>query len=360
MMHIPTMRYLLVAALTLGACREAVAPPATPPVFAPDTTVDATPRVMTLPTADGTGLANHPDYLRMPADWGGHARFLSVTTYPQADPTREWPSIFVQDSVSSVWHLASGTPNPVLEPPTADTYTDPDIIYEPDSGEVWMYVRLVNPVWNILQLIKSHDGRQWTTVADIDSARNHGMISPAVVRRAAGDWYLWSVSVGAAGCDIAGTAVATRRTSTNGVQWSTADTIAIPGHPWHIDVQWVPERNEWWMLYVEGCLPTSVRLATSPDGLTWNPFPTPVIAVGVIPEFKDLVYRSTFTVENDSVRFWFSGAHWDYASDSGWVWRVAASQESATALLTRLAQPAPTATATAVRTPQRVVWPEAP
>ncbi len=347
--------------IVLGACRETAAPvpaPTTPP---PDTSVRGTLRVLTIPTADGTGRVVHPDYVRMPASWPGSPRYLAITTYPAADPTREWPSLFSQDSACTHWHLPAGGPNPVLQPPTAMTYTDPDVVYVPDSNQIWMYVRLVTPMWNVLQLIRSGDGVNWTSPVDIDSAVNHGMISPAVVRRGTGDWYLWSVHAGAGGCAVAGSAFLQRRTSTDGVHWSVPDTARIAGHPWHVDVQWIPDRKEWWALYVESCLPTAVRLATSPDGLAWSVLPSPVITAGVISQVGDVVYRSTFAVEGDSVRFWFSGARWDSVSDSGWVWRAAASIEGTSALLERLSQPAPVAPRRFVAPRgQLVPYPEAP
>lgn len=347
--------------IILVACRDAAAPvPAssTPP---PDTSVRGTLRVLSIPTADGTGRVVHPDYIRMPSTWPGPARYLAITTYPAADPTREWPSLFTQDSVCTRWHLPAGGPNPVLQPPTAMTYTDPDIVYEPDSMQLWMYVRLVTPMWNIIQVIRSGDGVHWTSPVDIDSALNHGMISPAVVRRNRGEWYLWSVHAGPGGCRVAGSAFLERRTSTDGLHWSAPDTAVIPGHPWHIDVQWVPSRQEWWALYVESCLPAAVRLATSADGLVWSAFPSPVITAGVIPQFGDVVYRSTFAVEGDRVRFWFSGARWDSVSDSAWVWRAAASVEETDSLIERLSQtPSPAPRPFVAPRGRRVPYPEAP
>ena len=348
------------------ACSDASAPrhPSySPPGPPPDTSVGATPRILEIPTADRSGTVVHPDYLRMPASWPGPARFLAITTYPKADPSREWPSLFVQDSVSTRWHLLAGTPNPLLQPPEGTIYSDPDLVFEPDSGELWMYVRLVNSVWNVLQIIKSRDGVLWSTPVDIDSARNHGMISPAIVRRDRGEWYLWSVHADQNGCQSAGATVLERRTSDDGLHWSRPDTALIAGHPWHIDVTWVQDWQEWWAVYVEGCLPTAVRLATSPDGLAWTVLPSPVVTAGVIPQFNDVVYRSSVAVEGDSVRFWFSGARWDSdsVSDSGWVWHAAASVEGRADLMLRLSRAPETGPQTiGPRGRRPVPYPEAP
>lgn len=320
----------------VGACRDSAAPALAPP--SSDSAIWATPRILVIPTVDGSGTVVHPDYVHLPPTWPGPARYLAITTYPKADANREWPSIFTQDSASTNWHLVPGTPNPILETLPPSIYSDPDIVYEPDSGQLWMYVRLVNAEWNVLQVVRSGDGIHWTAPVDLDSARNHGMISPTVVRRDRGDWYLWSVHATYGGCSQAGSTFLERRTSTDGISWSAPDSVSIAGHPWHIDIEWVPERQEWWALYVEGCMPTSVRLATSGDGMTWTTLPSPVLTAGVLPEFRDVVYRSTLAVEGDSVRFWFSGAHWNAVNDSEWVWHAAASVEGVNSLLQRLSR----------------------
>lgn len=320
----------------VGACRDSAAPALAPP--ASDSGIWMMPRILAIPTVDGSGTVVHPDYVHLPPTWTGPARYLAITTYPKADANREWPSIFTQDSASTQWHLVPGTPNPLLEALPPSIYSDPDIVYEPDSNQLWMYVRMVNMEWNVLQIIRSGDGIHWTLPVDLDSARNHGMISPTVVRRDRGDWYLWSVHAPTGGCSQAGSTFLERRTSPDGITWSAPDSTSIPGHPWHIDVEWVRERQEWWAVYVEGCMPTSVRLATSGDGLNWTPFPSPVLVAGIIPEFQDVVYRSTLAVEGDSVRFWFSGAHWNAQDDSEWVWHAAASVEGINSLLQRLSQ----------------------
>lgn len=56
-----------------------------------------------------------------------------------------------------------------------------------------------------------------------------------------------------------------------------------------------------------------------------------------------------------------SGARWDTLSDSGWVWRAAASVEGTSSLLERLSQPAPVAPRRfAAPRGQRIPYPEAP
>ena len=113
---------------------------------------------------------------------------------------------------------------------------------------------------------------------------------------------------------------------------------------WHIDVQWIPARGEYWALYntyPEGgtCTTDALRFARSPDGLHWTTSPSPVLRRGVSDAFRDVVYRSTFAVDPEGayVTFWFSGA--SYATGK-YVWRAATETRRVTDLLESVGQPA--------------------
>ena len=115
----------------------------------------------------------------------------------------------------------------------------------------------------------------------------------------------WSVN-GNVGCTGSSTTVELRR-SPDGMNWSAPTTVSLsqPGlYPWHIDVEWIPSRNEFWALYnaktPASCTTGAVYLATSSDGLQWTTYPSPVLARGAIPELQDVVYRSTFAYDDAS------------------------------------------------------------
>jgi hypothetical protein len=85
--------------------------------------------------------------------------------------------------------------------------------------------------------------------------------------------------------------------------------------PWHLDVQYVAAKSEYWALvaaYPEGttCSHTSVYFATSADGTTWQVAPVPLLGPGEFDPMRDLVYRSSFHYHpgSDAVSVWFSGA----------------------------------------------------
>ena len=70
------------------------------------------------------------------------------------------------------------------------------------------------------------------------------------------------------------------------------------------------------------CTTNALYLATSPDGLTWRTYRSPVLRRGAIPEFADVVYRATFSYEadRDLVSIWYSGAR---SNARVYEWRAA-------------------------------------
>jgi hypothetical protein len=145
---------------------------------------------------------------------------------------------------------------------------------------------------------------------------------------------MWAVNAGPVGCKSGSTTVE-HRTSTDGLHWSAPQTVDVSGPgalpPWHIDVIWVPEVEEFWALYNEKppqtCATPALRLSTSSDGITWTQHPTPVLRAGVTAEFNDIVYRSTFEYDarTDMVTLWYSGAR---ATGESWTWSAAVERRS--------------------------------
>lgn len=173
-----------------------------------------------------------------------------------------------------------------------------------------------------------------------------------MVRRDSRDWWMWSVKSGPAGCGAASTSLEVRR-SADGMAWSPprpTDLTAGALWPWHIDVEWIPSRKEFWAVYngktSTGCTTPAVYMATSGDGVTWRMLPNPVIVKGRIPEFQDIVYRTTFAYDpfSDAVTFWYSGAR--FAAGS-YVWSAAVERRRRSDLF---AKP-PAAQATVIFTP---------
>lgn len=293
---------------------------------------------LTFSTYDGSGQVVHPDYATTPADAFGRPRHLAITPYPFGNAAFENPSIF-ESRRRDTWQRPAGGPDPVVLP-AAGYLSDPDLVYVPDLGELWLYYRQVTSD-NIVQLVRTSDGRTWSAPVEVVRAPNHQIVSPTVVRRESGDWWMFAVNAGSSGCGAASTVIEVRR-STDGIHWGQAAPVELSQPdlwPWHLDVQWIPQLNRFWALYnvktAGSCTTPAVYLAESTDGLDWQVVGPPALVKGAIPELEDIVYRSTFEYDpaTDAVTFWFSGARYE---SGGYRWSAAIERRRRDALTGRL------------------------
>lgn len=292
----------------------------------PDEVPIGTIHLLHPPTYDGSGQMVHPDFARAAGVAFGHPDHLAITPYPFGDAKFENPSMFVAEGRPDHWALEPGTPNPVARA-DAGYLSDPDIVFDPDAGELRLYYRQATGD-NIIWLTRSKDGVHWDDPLEVARRPSHQIVSPAVVRRGPGDWLMWSVNSGIRGCSAEQTTVELRRSS-DGIAWSAPQPVALSQAglwPWHIDVRWIPERREFWALYnaklSQTCTTPVVFIVTSPDGITWRVADRPVISKGRIPELADVVYRSTLDYDagTDVITFWYSGARYD---GGRYVWSAA-------------------------------------
>jgi hypothetical protein len=273
-------------------------------------------RTLSLTTPEGSGQTVHPDFVTMPSGWGFSHQYLVITPYPNGNAGYENPSIF-EGTAPLTWVPPAGVTNPVAAP-LHGYLSDPDAVAVPESNELWVYYREVESR-NEAYVIRSADGVHFTAPRVVASAKNHDLISPSVVHRGPGDWMMWSVKAGD-GCSSPSTSVELRR-STDGLDWSAPVEVSLSqagGYfAWHIDVEWIPSRQEFWALYngktPGSCGTPALFLATSADGLAWKTFPSPILIRGASPELKDIVYRSTFSYDEatDAIDFWYSGARYE-------------------------------------------------
>ncbi len=295
---------------------------------------------LSFPTFDGSGEVVHPDYARTPGL--ASPRHLAITPYPNGNAFKELPSVF--RSVGGIgWSVQLGAPNPIVPAPLLGHLSDPDIVYRPEVGDLWLYYRQADDR-NRIFLTTSTDGLVWSAPEEVVSAPNHELLSPSVVYRGPGDWWMWSVNGRGAGCSANDAGLEVRR-SMDGRSWGPPTPLALAHDglfPWHVDVQWMPERLEYWALYNAkqpgGCTTPALFLATSPDGLTWTPIRRPVLAKGAIPLFQDIVYRSTFYHEagSEEVWLWYSGARY---GSGRWTWGGAVQRRLLDELLAPASDP---------------------
>jgi hypothetical protein len=296
---------------------------------------------LTLETYDRSGQTVHPDFVATGPGWTHSSDYLFLTPYPNGNAMLENPSVY--ESLDLLhWNAPGGVINPIAAPQEG-YYSDPDAVFVPEQNELWLYFRQVTQA-NVVRLTTSRDGVNWSAPVEVARAPNHELISPTVVRRGPNEWLMWAVN-GNVGCTGPDATVELRR-SVNGTVWSNPErvTLSQPGvFPWHIDVEWIPSRAEYWALYnvkVPGtCATGAVYLATSPDGLQWRTYPSPVLAQGAVPELRDVVYRSTFSFDaaSDAVTFWYSGARFD---NNTYTWRSAVQRRRRADLFTAMNAPA--------------------
>ena len=326
---------VLVALMTATACSDG----STPPVVLPPTNI----HVVALATYDGSGEAVHPDVANTPAGWDGDGdkKQLFVTPYPNGDASKENPSLFTRTS-SLEWLVPNGVMNPIARPDIG-YLSDPDQVFNPETNELWLYYRGVT-TQNEIFLIRGSGPSRWSAPELVASAPNHSIVSPSVVRRGAGDWLMWAVNSGSGGCSGASTTVELRRSS-DGIVWSAPVTADLPEtgvFPWHIDVEWIPSKQEFWATYnvkIPGsCTTAALHFAKSADGLHWTPAAGSVLERSAIPEFTDIVYRASLEYDqvSDRITLWYSGAHY---ANSRYTWRIATEELSAADFFARIASP---------------------
>jgi hypothetical protein len=284
----------------------------------------------------------HPDVAATPLTWGATSQQLFVTPYPNGDVSKENPSLYGGSWVD--WRVPPGVTNPIAHPATG-YLSDPDEVFNPETNELWLYYRAVTTRNEIL-LIRGSGPSSWSPPVLVASGVNHTIVSPTVVRRGPGDWLMWSVNSGTSGCSGNATTVELRR-SADGVQWSdpvTTDLSEAAVFAWHIDVQWIPSKQEFWASYnvkVPGsCTTAALHFARSTDAVHWVPAVGPVLVRAEIPEFTDIVYRASLLYDDatDSITLWYSGARFD---NGRYTWRIATEQLGAQAFFARIGTPFP-------------------
>lgn len=285
---------------------------------------DAT--LLAIATYDSSGQTVHPDVVRAHGNATGF--WLAITPYPNSSTVHENPSIY-RSTDAVTWTTPVGATNPLVKGMAPSYLSDPDLVVDNDN-RLWMYYRSVTRTQNMVKLMRSTDGVHWDTSATVIEVPNHQLVSPSVVRSAPNAaWQMWSVNPGERGCSAPTTTIE-RRTSSDGIRWNAPSPVELvqPGQSiWHIDVQWIAARAEYWALYNTyasgtSCATTALYLARSPDGVHWTTYPSPIARAGIIGAFRSLVYRSTFMTNPRAtqVTLWISGAEF---ANNAYTWRTA-------------------------------------
>ena len=337
--------------------------------------------VLTIPTYEYQGKTpnnvTHPDVLDFTlvngvggtplGTWGGHRFWMAVTPNQEGNSQFENPCLVWSDD-GKIWS-AEGIPNPlsaVEREPDGTHNCDNDVIYDPVSDELWVYYVWEQDAQNYGQIGTSNfkpsilrrirvaatqggsgftyavqkDAGQENPYTDlVTSTYHYDMQSPAVVRRDANTWLMWSNNsdqgVAPTGWNNQNGFVELRR-STNGTEWGEAKslkpTLVLQNSwiPWHLDVQWIPnvgadESGEYWALICAypkggGSNHTDLFFAKSADGELWTTYPNPILSPRSGQWDQNFIYRSSFTYDADGkLSVWYSGGK----EQPGNHWRIA-------------------------------------
>mgnify|MGYP001354033583 FL=1 len=292
----------------------------------------------------------HPDVIdfaktsKEGGKWGGYRYWMVLT--PNQDGYSQYENPCLAASNDGVnWVVPNGIENPlsgVKHEPAGTHNCDTDLVYNPDSDELWVYY-----VWEqdspagtpsnlrLIRVKEKNDGFEITSTTDgkpyerlINSQYRYDMQSPAVVRRNANTWLMWSNNSDSNNSGNgwqSQVAFVELYTSTDGKNWtnkqSLADTLVLKGAdgiasyiPWHLDVQWVESQNKYWGLfcaYPKGgnTNRTYLLFGTSEDGKTWTTYQKPLLAPRDNKWDNNFIYRSTFIYDDASgtLQVWYSG-----------------------------------------------------
>lgn len=288
---------------------------------------------LTIPTYDGSGQLTEPNVIFFDSPWHGFQYWMAFSPYPFTNPADENPSIVVSnDGVN--WQVPNGLVNPIALPDGTNYLSDASIFYDSTSDQLWVYynVTLGTPgtpgVALGMNRVVSSDGVHWNNDGQMFEVPNCEAVSPTV-GRVGDNYFMWSV----APVNCPGTSSAmTYRTSSDGLNWSDpqATDMVQPGYVvWHINVNHVPSKSEWWAAVTafpngQTCCPnTRLFFSNSPDGVHWTSYSKPILSPSASGWDSSLIYRSSFlfNVRTNSIQVWYSALNPQ-------AWRVGYTEEN--------------------------------
>lgn len=290
-----------------------------PPYPIPSAAPYNVPTYLVTPTEDGSGSTVHPCVVDMgPSRWRGWRFWMAVTGYWQSDDDYENPHILVsQDGVE--WQPPTGLTNPVYKTTGFVFHSDTHLTYDPSTDRMWLFFRRLIPnaeAWEYgrqqIFYASSADGVTWPAAATaLNWTRPYGdgqVLSPAIVRRGPGDWWLFGYY------HSTREMVIYRATAPDGA-W-TGPTWAVGranagGNPWHLDViddggvfRAICDLGPKYLGGSDGLVAGSSR-----DGLNWTWAPTQLMELSAAPAWDSgELYRTTFAPHEDGMhyRVWYS------------------------------------------------------
>jgi hypothetical protein len=117
-------------------------------------------QALQIQTYDGSGQVVHPSVIDFVNEygidaWSGYRYWMVLTPYPQSQDQFENPSLYASYD-GFTWVVPHTITNPLDTASGADKgfLSDPDMIYNPDTDQLWIYYRFVNSDVLKLKLIR--------------------------------------------------------------------------------------------------------------------------------------------------------------------------------------------------------------
>lgn len=204
------------------------------------------PMMLDTPTYEGSGEVVHPDVTYIPDGFGSQKwrYWMVMTPLPGRSDQFEDPSILVSHD-GLTWDVPPGLTNPLVPSPggSNDHNSDPCMLYLNGKLHLWYRetMKSVTPREQRIKYMTSTNGISWTTpqTAILDDSGNpEGLMAPTVIHKN-GQFMMWYM-------DGKATDSLTKRTSTNGLNWSNPVKCSTTGMPsgrvyWHAQVNPNPD-----------------------------------------------------------------------------------------------------------------------
>ncbi|ABK46098.1 hypothetical protein Mmc1_3613 [Magnetococcus marinus MC-1] len=270
---------------------------------------------MITPTYEHSGQVTHPDVLDFGQPWQGYRFWMVTTPYPFLDESVENPSILVSHDGEN-WQPPEGLRNPLVERPTSGFHADPDMFFNPQQQQLWLYfLHTQRHQQQDLLRMCSADGRHWSPPVRILSLPYQTIRSPGLL------WYRGEILM--LSVNMSGGRILELRRSHNGVQWSQPQPVALtlPGYtPSHLDLLYDAPSALFFMLIQADPLgggPNRLFLLSSKDPLVWRCGRRPLLSPLDAPSWAaQTLYRSSFSMHPDehTVELWYAGRSMEHAN----------------------------------------------
>lgn len=138
----------------------------------------------------------HPKVLYFSTPWNGYNYWMAYTPYPDGSTNAENPCIAVSNDLIN-WTIPNGLTNP-LEPVPSNGYnSDTHLVYREDIATLEIWWRAVDLGTNVISIYRrtSTNGVTWTTKQLIISTTTNQLLSPAI-NFENGKYKIWTCNIG--------------------------------------------------------------------------------------------------------------------------------------------------------------------